>query len=160
MKVKIYEMYLRENRLPYLKATKTTSVTDEECYNRPDRIARLLKEAFHADRLSEERVWAIVGDNHYHITAVFEISKGTFNSSAVSPASVLTRALLCGASVVAVGHNHPSGDCEPSEEDIIFTQNLKSAVETCGMAFADHVIVGSNCRNAENYYSFRDGGLI
>ncbi len=160
MKVKIYEMYLKENRLPYLKATKTTSVTDEECYNRPDRIAEFLRKAFKADRLNEEQVWSLCFDAHYHLIAAFSVSHGTCNSSAVSQQSVLTRALLCGAAVVAVGHNHPSGDCEPSEEDIIFTNNLKSGVEACGMAFADHVIVGSNCRNAENYYSFRDGGLI
>jgi DNA repair protein RadC len=54
-----------------------------------------------------------------------------------------------------VAHNHPSGDPEPSEDDIIITKKLTEAGKILGIELIDHVIVAKN-----NYASLKEKGLI
>ncbi len=65
-------------------------------------------------------------------------------------------ALLLGANCIIVAHNHPSGDPEPSEEDIYFTKKVKEASEVLQITFLDHIIIGKNKHWA---WSERTGGL-
>ena len=55
------------------------------------------------------------------------------------------------ATSVSVVHNHPSGQPDPSRYDIAFTEKIKRCCDDLGLAFLDHIIVGS-----DNYYSFRE----
>lgn len=57
-------------------------------------------------------------------------------------------------SVVLV-HNHPSGDPEPSEDDLTITKRLIEAGKILGIEVVDHVIIAKN-----NYFSFKDRGLL
>ena len=59
------------------------------------------------------------------------------------------------AAAIIVCHNHPSGNCEPSDEDISVTHNLERAGEIMGIALIDHVIV---CR--DSYFSFADNKML
>ena len=52
-------------------------------------------------------------------------------------------------------HNHPSGDPEPSREDIFVTSKLKDAGDIIGIPLADHIIIGDNC-----YYSLKEAGYV
>jgi DNA repair protein RadC len=56
---------------------------------------------------------------------------------------VLRFAIACGASQVALVHNHPSGDPEPSENDFVFTDQVCAAAEVCGVSVFDHVVVAA-----------------
>ena len=56
---------------------------------------------------------------------------------------------------MVIVHNHPSGDPDPSPEDIAITQRLRECAELLGVRLCDHVIVGS-----DRYYSFSDRGLL
>ena len=53
-------------------------------------------------------------------------------------------ALLCNAAAVILSHNHPSGNPEPSHEDISLTKKLLSALQLVGIRLLDHMIVGHN----------------
>ena len=86
-----------------------------------------------------------------------EISKGTINSSAVDPKDIVKEAMLNSASAVILAHNHPSGDTEPSEEDIAITDRIKNACELVNIRVIDHIILG---RNFEDYFSFSSAKLI
>ncbi len=83
------------------------------------------------------------------------ISVGTLSASLVHPREVFAPALACSAAAVIVGHNHPSGDPSPSEEDREVTRRLRRAGDILGLPLLDHVVV-----SAGRWFSFREHGLL
>lgn len=86
-----------------------------------------------------------------------EISKGSVNASIVDPKDVIREATLNSASSIILVHNHPSGETEPSEEDVKVTEQLKRACELVNVKVLDHVIIG---KNHDDYFSFASAGLL
>jgi len=80
---------------------------------------------------------------------------GTLTTSAVYPREIIKRALEENAGAILVGHNHPSGNRQPSQDDLSITKKIKAACETVDIVFHDHLIVTSL-----GYYSFADHGLL
>lgn len=85
----------------------------------------------------------------YHINNQMELisfevtSIGALASAIVSPREVLKAAILSSAEYVFVVHNHPSGDCKPSEQDKLIERRLRSACRIVGVYLADFVIVST-----------------
>ncbi len=73
------------------------------------------------------------------------VSMGSLDTSIVHPREVFREAISSCAASVIFAHNHPSGDPEPSKEDIELTQRLAKAGEVLGIDVLDHIIVGDNC---------------
>jgi DNA repair protein RadC len=73
-----------------------------------------------------------------------EVSVGSLDSSIVHPREVFKEALTASAASVIFAHNHPSGDPEPSEDDIKLTKRLADAGNILGIDVLDHVIVVDN----------------
>ena len=69
------------------------------------------------------------------------VSIGTLNMSVVHPREIFKLAIIKGANSIIMVHNHPSGNVEPSREDIEITQRLRDAGELLGIRILDHVIV-------------------
>lgn len=83
------------------------------------------------------------------------VIRGTVDHAHVYIREIAEKCLLCRASGVIVAHNHPSGVCDPSPEDIQLTRRLKTALENLNITLHDHLIVtASACR------SFRAEGLL
>ena len=80
---------------------------------------------------------------------------GTINRSTVHPREIFKNAYLESASGIICIHNHPSGDINPSREDIILTNSLVEIGRVSGIPVLDHIIIGE-----DNYYSFFDNGRI
>ena len=72
------------------------------------------------------------------------VSIGTLDSTLVHPREVFRAAILCNASCIIVGHNHPTGDTSPSPEDRGVTARLVEAGKVLGLDVQDHVIVGDS----------------
>lgn len=89
------------------------------------------------------------------IIQIHVISVGTLNRTLIHPREIFGTAMKEDAASIIVCHNHPSGNCEPSEEDIAVTHNLERVGEIMGIALLDHVII---CR--ESYFSFADSKLL
>ncbi len=89
------------------------------------------------------------------IVAVHEVSRGTLNSSLVCPREVFKPAVLHNAAAIICFHNHPSGDPEPSKEDIRTTKRLVEAGEIMGIKIFDHIIVGD-----DGYVSLKERGVV
>lgn len=83
------------------------------------------------------------------------ISQGSLTSSIVHPREVLKPAILSNAASVVFLHNHPSGDPEPSIDDIEVTKRLCKAFDICGINVLDHLIIGS-----KEYFSFKQKNLL
>jgi DNA repair protein RadC len=81
------------------------------------------------------------------------VSIGSLTSSVVHPREVFKAAILANAAALICGHNHPSGDTEPSREDRALTKRLVECGKMMGIDVLDHVIVG---HGHTNYYSFAD----
>lgn len=83
------------------------------------------------------------------------ISVGSVNKALVHPREVFRDAILDNAASIILSHNHPSGDTEPSNEDIITTDTLIKASKIIGIQILDHIIVSEN-----NYFSFMEHDLM
>ena len=108
------------------------------------------------DNLSRERehFWIIILNTRNRIRFVELVSLGTMNASLVHPREVYRRAIKSGASALIIGHNHPSGNCEPSEDDISLTKRLMEAGKIIGIEILDHIIIGNTT------LSFKEKGLL
>lgn len=84
-----------------------------------------------------------------------DVSIGGLHSSLVHPREVFKTAIKRSAASIILVHNHPSGDPEPSKEDIEVTCMLIEAGRLMGIEVLDHVIIGEN-----NYTSLKSRGLI
>lgn len=90
---------------------------------------------------SREQFVAIYLDGSHSAISFSIISIGIANQTLIHPREVFQRAILVGATAMAVAHNHPSGSLEPSTEDISVTIRLKEAGMLLGIQLLDHVIV-------------------
>lgn len=84
-----------------------------------------------------------------------EVFEGTLTTSAVYPREVVKRALDNDAAALVFVHNHPSGNPNPSQDDLTITKKLKEAANTIDISIHDHLIIAGN-----EVYSFADHGLI
>ena len=83
------------------------------------------------------------------------ISEGTLTASSVYPREVIQAALSHDAAALIFAHNHPSGDPQPSKEDVAVTRQLVFAGKIMGMVVHEHIIIGD-----DHYFSFADQGYI
>ena len=90
------------------------------------------------------------------IIGVNAVSVGSLTASIVHPREVYKGVILSNAASIICGHNHPSGDCQPSREDRALTQRLIEAGKLLGVSVLDHVIIGGEGR----FFSFADEGLL
>lgn len=82
-------------------------------------------------------------------------SMGSISASICNPRELLKSSILSNAACIMLMHNHPSGDPEPSREDVQITDRMNRLCALAGIPLVDHIIVGS-----DDYYSFREKGLI
>lgn len=94
-------------------------------------------------------------DNKNRIMKELTISSGSLTSSIVHPREVFNPAIKESAASVVFVHNHPSGDPEPSKEDIQMTQRLLEAGNIVGIRVLDHIIIGNEC-----FVSLKDKGIM
>lgn len=105
--------------------------------------------------LNKEYFNIAILDTKNQILAVENISIGTLNASIVHPRDVFNIAIKRNANSIILVHNHPSGDPQPSNEDINITHRLIEVGKLVGIRVLDHIIIGDN-----RYTSFKEKNLI
>jgi len=95
-------------------------------------------------------------DQKNQVIGIHTVSVGSLTASVVHPRETFKAAILANAAAIICGHNHPSGDCQPSREDRSITQRLKEGGALLGINLLDHVIVGGE----GEYFSFADENLL
>lgn len=113
--------------------------------------------AFHARLrdLRKERFLAVLLDGKNRVLREELVSEGILTASLVHPREVFGPAIRHAAGGIVLVHNHPSGDPEPSAEDMEVTRRLCAVGELVGIRVLDHVIIGDG-----RYVSFLERGLI
>lgn len=106
------------------------------------------------DKVKEHFKLVMLNSRH-KVIGLSNISTGTLTASLVHPREVFKEAIVHNAASVILVHNHPSGDPEPSADDLSVTRRLAEAGKILGIEVVDHVIIAKT-----TYFSFREKGLI
>lgn len=101
--------------------------------------------------LSRESFHVLLLDGKHRLLRRLRISEGTLTTSLVHPREVFRPAILTPSAALIAVHNHPSGDPEPSAEDLAVTRRLVSAGRLLGIPLIDHVVVAQ-----KGYVSLRE----
>lgn len=118
---------------------------------KPENVYKLVKNKL--KDYHKEHFYLIVLDSRN--SSIAEVSIGSLNASIVHPREVFAEAIRRHAASVIFAHNHPSGDTEPSTEDIEITKRLVEAGKILGIEVIDHLIVAGN-----TFFSFKEQGLL
>jgi DNA repair protein RadC len=92
----------------------------------------------------------------HRLLGLHTVSVGCLTSSLVHPREVYKPAILAGSAAILAAHNHPSGDPEPSAEDVALTRRLAAAGQVLGIELLDHLVIGE----AGRFVSLRDRGAL
>jgi len=104
---------------------------------------------------AKEHFKLILLNTRNKIIGISTVSIGTLNTSIVHPREVFKEAIIHNAMSVVLAHNHPSGDPDPSEDDLTITRRLVEAGKILGVEVIDHIIISKN-----GFFSFKDKGLM
>ncbi len=106
--------------------------------------------------LEQQEHFLCVSLNGAHcLQKIHVVSVGTLNRSLVHPREIFSQVLVDRAAAILVCHNHPSGNTDPSQEDIEATMRIKDAALILGIRFLDHIIFTTN-----DYFSFQEHNLL
>ncbi len=94
-------------------------------------------------QLEQEQLRVVLLNTKNYVLAVETVYVGTVNSSSVRVAEVFKAAIRRNAVALIVCHNHPSGDPQPSPEDVAVTRQLIEAGRLCDVEVLDHIVIGA-----------------
>lgn len=143
--VAMFELFRRINRLNK-HGFKQKIKTAEDVYH------------YFVDELHDKKkeyFYALYLDTKNQVIDEELVSIGILNASLIHPREVFVTAIKAHCESLIIIHNHPSGDCEPSDNDKDVTKLLVNAGEILGIKVLDHVIVGNN-----NYISMKEKGFM
>lgn len=149
--------YYRISRVSFSVAREAVpSMKSRKRIETPAAVAELARELIADD--AREHFLVLLLDAKNRLVAVHEVSTGTLSASLVHPREVFGPALrVLGVSSIILVHNHPSGDVEPSREDLRLTRQLVEAGRVLDVAVHDHVIVA---HGEAGCTSFSERGLM
>lgn len=104
---------------------------------------------------SKEHFFVLCFDARNKLLGMDTVSVGTLNASMVHPRETFEAAIRRHASHIIIAHNHPSGELDPSPQDLEVTRRISDAGKILGIELADHVIVAHT-----GYVSFKEKGLL
>lgn len=156
MRITQYKTVLTEERKVKLEKEKSKNCPMiDSTINSPDKVLSVARDFLRMHEDSEEHAYMLCLNTKLVLTSVFQISHGTVNGAMMGAREIFQKALLANAVNIIVMHNHPSGDCNPSIEDIKVTERLVKAGDIVGVSVMDHVIIGGG---NTNFYSLKGGG--
>jgi DNA repair protein RadC len=108
-------------------------------FNNPKDIADLLKPRLVG--LDREHLISVMLNCRKKIIGIETIGIGTLTACLASPREIFKGAILAGADSIVLVHNHPSGEPDPSNEDLRLTERLIQAGKLIGIEVADHIVI-------------------
>lgn len=105
--------------------------------------------------LDHEQAWILCLNTKNRVISNTRISVGSLAAAVVHPRELFKQAILRSASSILFYHNHPSGDCTPSQEDIMLSRRLKESGSLLGVDVIDSLVIGS-----DSFCSLVEHGLM
>ena len=109
----------------------------------PDGVVRLAK-SLNLTGAAEEYLYLLCLNTKGKVMGVHEVAHGSLHMAAAHPREIFKRALLNNAASVIVMHNHPSGDVNPSHDDLEITRRLVECGALLSVPIVDHVIISES----------------
>lgn len=150
-----YRLELDAERHPVLIKENEEVIYGAEPLTEPTKIVELCNKMMHLKFLAEETVIMIAVDTRGHIHGIFIVSHGTVDTAMCNPREIYIRALLVGASGIFIVHNHPSGDCRPSNCDLECAKTIEKTGKMIGIRLTDFIIIGET-----SFYSAKEDKII
>jgi DNA repair protein RadC len=124
------------NRI-YLEKISESSIISSSSH-----VIDYYKTAFANTKQEQLRIMFLNNKNRLLAEEILQV--GTINQMAIYPREIMHRALDRGASAIIMVHNHPSGDPQPSKQDVITTKMVKDIAQKLDIMLLDHIIIGKN----------------
>lgn len=105
--------------------------------------------------LDTEEFWILLMNQNFRLIKKLRIAHGGISEVSVDIRIIIREAVLCNATVLAVCHNHPSGNLRPSLADNDLTKSIMQACNVMRIKFMDHVIITDG-----SYYSYKEEGIF
>jgi DNA repair protein RadC len=149
----------KESDLPIVKACQivATGEIGRRLYERGDSILPVIqnaKDVYNYLRdmgsLTKEHVRVLYLGSHNRIVRDEVVSIGTVDQSLIHARDVFRPAIECNASAIVIAHNHPSGELEPSNADVVVTDTLIKAGKIVGVPIIDHIIISKKAYKSIN----------
>jgi DNA repair protein RadC len=102
-----------------------------------------------------EQFWCALLDTRNTLIRCITVATGTVNACFIHPREIFRPAITESATALILIHNHPSGELDPSEEDVSLTRRVSEAGSVVGIRVLDHVIIAPG-----GHFSFLDSGLM
>lgn len=159
------EDYLTIKGIGNIKATQLLAVAELSkrmnctrlktalCFNNPLTIAQYYMEK--CKFFTNEKTFLMLFSNSHMLIKEILLSEGMVNKAMISTRNIFIEALRYEAVHIILVHNHPSGNPEPSEADILVTQKIKEAGQLLDIILSDHIIVGNG-----SYVSMLERGIL
>ena len=137
-----------------IRMVKEPPLYSDKPMNDPEAAIELMRDVF---REYDREVLCIVNLKANLVPINLNIcSMGIVDGSVAHPREILKSAILSNAASVILVHNHPSGNINPSKEDIALTDRMQQVFKLMGIGIVDHVILS----DGDRYFSFREHGYM
>ena len=155
MRITNFKAVVDEDNRTVMVKENTRNYLTHDAMNNPQKIADLMTDIYEMDKQAVEYVYMLALNSKGKVLGVYQVSKGTVNASILAPREIYMAALMLGAVNIVITHNHPSGDPEPSRDDISSTKRIADAGNLIGIKLMDHVIIGN-----DRHYSMKEAGAL
>lgn len=118
----------------------------------PSDVFSLIASSLRFEQIEHFKI--LILDTKNNVRSIENISTGSLNSSIVHPREVFKICVKKSANSIILLHNHPSGEPDPSSNDIALTNRLDECGKILGIKILDHIIIG------DTYFSFKEEGLL
>jgi len=138
-----------------IEIRELSHISDNVCLSMPEDVAKYCIEVLEFETLASEHLYCFCLNAKNMVKSIELISKGSLTCSIVHPREVFKAAILSNSAAIILAHNHPSGNSDPSLDDLEITKRIKKGGEILGIRLIDHIIIGKN-----EYLSMQTRGLI
>lgn len=120
-----------------------------------NQLNELFSAIWEDDKCYIERFYCLFFNRNNRLLGYKLMAMGSQVACVVEIKSIFQASILMHACAIAIAHNHPSGNLNPSDSDKLLTKKLKDGLNLFDITLLDHIILAN-----DNYYSFCDNGLI
>ena len=135
------------------RLNNSTFLDNKMILNKPDIIVNYFYDLF--EDKDQEEFYVVYLDVRKRYIDKYLLFRGTYNSSLVHPREIFKNAYLLSSDSIICIHNHPSGEVEPSKQDILITKKIQEISIIHSIKLVDHLIIGKH-----KYFSFFENNML